>query len=632
MMSVHDVTDLMITSFDGNAVDKFGRDASPRRCLLLESVMPNRHRASSCKLFQMPSEILAEIVDMIADDKSSLSSLALVNSDCRYLARSCQFAEIRFDYSIRSLCLFAHLAKEVYEIKRGEVPLYAIGTCVRRVIFASDPGCVRAAHPELYSSIFGERRDAYTDERRNDLRKGSNTFYELARECSILAISHTMPNLEMLAWEDSYTVDQEFFKAISRSSAHHLRLSRMTIHDTFRLEPPLTADAWPLRSLHLNLNLAISASNSAESSISNSPDVKSKHPLSSFFGTLFQLCAPTLETLHWSHFDIKLHSQVVSLDEFPLAFPRLQHLQLGLIRIDPLTFSMLLVPTLKHLALPRCEFKSLKGCLAASEPLRDLESLVISCLPRPYDEMITFIKKHNFVRKLSIHDNARPPGEQGLDFLIIPILAEGLFRNLTCLSLQCGTLDNDDRPMDAHISEAALKTIGKIESLERLHLSVGFSFGWKCQWLIDHNAMRHSLATLKKLTMLAFERDTYRISAMPSMAPELYYSARLVGNDERELAEMRSDIVKNDQHIGGEDDEDDEDDEIWERAHRNRMLTEAEAYAALFPQLEWLLCGQRPIGFSKSVESSTAPRKAVPLTTQRDECYTFLQETFGLGE
>ena len=60
----------------------------------------------------MPAEILAEIVNLLGDSKSALANLALVNSDCRQLARTSQFAEVPFDYSAQSKGLFAHLAKE----------------------------------------------------------------------------------------------------------------------------------------------------------------------------------------------------------------------------------------------------------------------------------------------------------------------------------------------------------------------------------------------------------------------------------------------------------------------------------------------------------------------------------------
>jgi hypothetical protein len=45
----------------------------------------------------LPTDILVDMVDLLADVKPALASLALVNSDCGYLARSCQFAEIHFE-------------------------------------------------------------------------------------------------------------------------------------------------------------------------------------------------------------------------------------------------------------------------------------------------------------------------------------------------------------------------------------------------------------------------------------------------------------------------------------------------------------------------------------------------------
>ncbi|KAL6893440.1 hypothetical protein GGI43DRAFT_413342 [Trichoderma evansii] len=104
------ITVLMVPTLSGVERDDFGRDADTRRCLLLDTIMQGRKRESHCRLLQMPTEILADIVDLIADDKPALASLALVNSDCRYLARSCQFAEIHFNYSNRGQQLLRHLA------------------------------------------------------------------------------------------------------------------------------------------------------------------------------------------------------------------------------------------------------------------------------------------------------------------------------------------------------------------------------------------------------------------------------------------------------------------------------------------------------------------------------------------
>ncbi|KAM0546197.1 hypothetical protein ACHAPJ_010981 [Fusarium lateritium] len=92
--------------------NNFGVRDNRQRSLLLDTVMRGQPRASQCRLLQLPAEILADVVDLMADDSLSLACLALVNSDCRHLARSCQFAEVLFDYSPRMLDFLMAMAEE----------------------------------------------------------------------------------------------------------------------------------------------------------------------------------------------------------------------------------------------------------------------------------------------------------------------------------------------------------------------------------------------------------------------------------------------------------------------------------------------------------------------------------------
>lgn len=69
--------------------------------------------------------------------------------------------------------------------------------------------------------------------------------------------------------------------------------------------------------------------------------------------------------------------------------------------------------------------------------------------------------------------------------------------------------------------------------------------------------------------------------------------------------------------------------EIWELSHRNRMLTEAEKYAAVMPGLDWIYVGQWPIRFKGQGNGSFG--NAVPLSEERDPCRTLFSQMFGLG-
>jgi len=112
---------------------------------------------SGSRLLNIPAEILANIVDFIADDQPTLAALALVNSDCRQLARSCQFVDICFDYSPRAFDLLLALLREtVPSVSTASQP--TIGACIRKVTVKSDRQWVASTHWELYQSNWGDTR------------------------------------------------------------------------------------------------------------------------------------------------------------------------------------------------------------------------------------------------------------------------------------------------------------------------------------------------------------------------------------------------------------------------------------------------------------------------------------------
>lgn len=138
---------MMRRSRDPNAPerDEFGRvEEEKPRPVLLDVVIGDRPRASQSKFLQMPAEILADIVYLLADDRETLAALALVNSDCRQLSRTCQFAEVHFDYSAPKRQLFHEIASDSQS---------SIGVCVRKIKFASHPEHVTSAHSECHGTI-----------------------------------------------------------------------------------------------------------------------------------------------------------------------------------------------------------------------------------------------------------------------------------------------------------------------------------------------------------------------------------------------------------------------------------------------------------------------------------------------
>ncbi|KAL6893439.1 hypothetical protein GGI43DRAFT_413341 [Trichoderma evansii] len=258
--------------------------------------------------------------------------------------------------------------------------------------------------------------------------------------------------------------------------------------------------------------------------------------MSVFFETLFQRCAATLESLSWQHVKLKSKSRI-SLSPHFRSFPLLRYMRLSFISLSPATFSSLLLSPLKHLELP-IYLENLIESLVTCEPLRDLQSLIISTLPSQSQQskhVAEFIRRHKHVHKLIVHER----NSTNMDRFIIPILAERGFNNLCCLSLgwsaeSVGPLTG---PREFHIPETALMALGTIASLEKLSLRAGNNFGWRNQWLIDHGKLHQYLGTLHRLKMLALARDTYPIPSPSHTDAECYHLVRWVGDGERADAE-----------------------------------------------------------------------------------------------
>lgn len=140
MLGGHDVSRLMRPPYWSDERDEYEKEGEPTRLLPLPlpSAMDGHPVASKSSLFTLPTEILGEIMNLLVDDRAALSAMALVNSDCRQLARSCQFADVCFDYGPRSNQLRSHLMKEASARQNPDTPgtmvrpLF-IGTCIRRV-------------------------------------------------------------------------------------------------------------------------------------------------------------------------------------------------------------------------------------------------------------------------------------------------------------------------------------------------------------------------------------------------------------------------------------------------------------------------------------------------------------------
>ncbi|RYP05336.1 hypothetical protein DL764_003881 [Monosporascus ibericus] len=628
-----DISNMMMTPFSGIQNDQFGKERNARLPLLLDRVMEGRPHKSESRLLQLPAELLGDIADLLANDKRTLASLALVNSDCRQLARSCQFAEFCFDYSPQAIGLLHKLLNECLE-RQNSSRSPTIGSCIRRVIIAADVQWMARRNEKLYESIWGETSSQFTREERELLREEGSKQYEAYRNYVLQVISGAMPNLEYVGWYDRYLVYEDFFALLSRSSAQHLILHRVPLNQPYILEPPVTPATWPLRSLSLNVREAFrfedDAQTAPEEPLMGGQSQDTPRSMSLFYATLFQRCAPTLEFLKWSDLSPGLGETHFSFGDTRISFPRLRTADLLYqSKLDKTVFASFLDAPLRHLCLPNhFDVDQLMEPLATCGTLHHLETLLFPQINSGENASLLqpFLARHPHINKLTMGESGEARGDdQFLSSQIIPLLRPDTFGNLRSLSLAFGdgSYSAERGPRSTTIPESSLEAIGKLVSLEQLCLSAGIRTGWRTQWLINHDILRKYLVGLTKLKKLAFSRDTYSPNPIFAMLDEVdgYYSMRNVGREQKAAARARPELDDSHDGLAG--------DEIWERAHRNLMLDEADKYAALLPDLEWILCGQRPMGVRRSLGGG-GPARAFPLTKERDECYTFLQRTFGI--
>ncbi|ETS03831.1 hypothetical protein M419DRAFT_74030, partial [Trichoderma reesei RUT C-30] len=492
MLGGHDVSRLIGSPFSRDEQDEFGRVQDTRRLLPLPlpSAMEGRPPASKSPLFTLPPEILGEIMNLLVDEKATISALALVNSDCRQLARSCWFADVCFDYGPRSNQLLSHLTREACAKQNKDTPIRPpfIGSCIRRVTVRSDRDYVADVHSELYDSTRGDTARTVTAQERAELRKAATDYYFETHITSLLTAMSVMPNIESLVWYDKMCLDKSFFKCVTRLPLHHLKICNAYIGNPYCLNS-LGRSVLSLKTLHLDI-LACYDKVHADDEISDDDELAWENKdLLPFMSCLLQGCSATLQHLTIRCKDSARY-ELLSFGHKPADFGQLQHLNLSgcLDDLDTVAWSSLLSSPLRHLALPNSYSRSFIQSINACQPLDQLQTLVLPFFgykgERQAPAILNFISRHYHLRKLSVQ-NGEP---QLMDSHLVPLLANGRWSNLTSLSLAWRGPDRSEEMLSniASISTNSLAAIGSIKSLEQLYLTAGEIYGDRHQWLIDH--------------------------------------------------------------------------------------------------------------------------------------------------
>ncbi|KAI1411658.1 hypothetical protein F5Y13DRAFT_200638 [Hypoxylon sp. FL1857] len=572
-----------------------------RRALVLDRVIEGHWFISQSPLLQLPTDMLTDIVDLLADDKPALASLALVNKTCRQLARSSQFAEVVFDYSPRAYHLLFRLTTEANSRTRSQQQPPTIGACIRKFTVKGSP-----ERPGVFENF------NYTGQSQ------SSSMWSINQNLKFLpallhesVLPHALPNLQFAVWSSTECLDEKFLGFMTRS-ATKLRV-------------------WKSAKAGVDVSALLQEELSVPGTIS-----------SRFYDRLFRACAPTLESLNWHDIHGK-HGPSVSYDNDIISFPKLRFLSIDVIKIPPHIFSSFLRAPLRHLSLPRLLESDVMGeALANCNLIQSLETLVIWSMrssKKNAAHIASFIERHEHIEKLYVQEFDWIHGESArIVPYIIPVLSEGNFKNLKSLSLGFGLGGVEEENMREElvsIPGRSLRVVGGLTSLEQLHLSAGEYYGWRHQWLIDHDKLRVALRHLKRLRKLAFSRDTYEDDGTSST--QGYYLSRICSVNVRLEAMSRPDLEDNLEDLAWLGIQEDNTaanhhkrKELWERAHRNRMLIHAENYAAVLPALEWMYLGQRAISI-QSDPNDPGRRMALPLTNSREQFSEYLYDMFAMG-
>lgn len=576
-------------------------DISPVQPLTFDRVSGSPYISSSFPWFRLPIELIAHVVKYL--DTEELAALALVDRDCLQLARSVQFATIRFSFSENSVRLIMHLCKEVIsrlESKEdGNTGHRFIGPCVRRLIVACDRRRVEQTTNLSYGSV----------NKASSLAKA----WELYQTClsSIeQCITSAFPNLELFRYVDLIPLRWSLLSALSQARIKHLLLDHFAIErgDKGNDFPDASLGALDWASVQtLRINLVGENQNMADTL--------------SIVRHLFKSIASSCSTLI------------------------VEGLQLNSIEAEFL--SGIFWPQLRRLGIKHnnsLRNLSVRSFFAAGvSSMPSLQTLWVDCIDSP-----TLLKlgRISSLNKLIIEDISMISRDVQLDFLssnsqlkflsftfpikqstildkLLPTLVVSKFTSLTVLRLTSAS---------TRFSRRALTAIGLLNSLEKLWLSAGSQTGWRYDWFIDHDTIQNALRHLKNLSDLAFTRESYHCEEYRNHADEqvskAYYSTPILppGVSENSVlskkdAYILSNLVmysfmKRSSYI-------------WEKWHRTQMLRLAAKYVAMFPKLNFLYLGEYPMSVINEWQGAVSTRRAVNMTEERDLCLELLDEKWG---
>ncbi|POS85708.1 hypothetical protein EPUL_005191 [Erysiphe pulchra] len=498
-------------------------------------------------LFNFPVEILTAIISELYTSKTDLATLALVNSDCRQLARSYQFRSVIFDGGRRSEGLVRLLQREAVERgqNRGQTRKPSLGACIRRVVSNNDGYWdeIMASRPLKFGRSLGDELDDPFDHDEEKVSQWRPIVGELTHKLNenyrpnVLFVVSSLVNLE------SFDISHADWNQLFLNTLLSLPIKNLTLGDTHMTDiiPVMDKVIWPIERLDIRL--------SWDFDFRTHTDKKSLNASQSW-NTILRTCAPSLKFLKLSHSAIIF---IAELSEEPilfvLKFPQLRQLNLlwetqfgpSALRSLILTSSFLVTLAINYGDDDTRKLLDRQG---------RIESLRFVILNHSYGSLIPNTCTFRFLKKnLQLEAIAFYSAETHILLERFLHLVKRFFQ-LKVLSLTWEGFQ---------IPDSSLEALSKIPTLEALHLSSGSQIGWRNDWPVNHDAIKDGLMSLQSLKKIALTRDVYS------------YARNGFTHEYNSYKELRIDA--------------------WD-LHWNSMREKALAYAEAFPDMELVHTGE----------------------------------------
>ncbi|KAJ3745456.1 hypothetical protein DFH05DRAFT_1021695 [Lentinula detonsa] len=542
------------------------------RPLTFDRANRGRPIKSTFPLFRLPIEVLQDVAPHIPS--LDLETLAFVDRDCRQLARSVQFSNVRLTFNDASLGLLETLLAEVQA--RDDL-LQALGPCIRHLTIDLGSPMLTEARLKRYPNLFNFHQ------RSPESHSVQDTFLGALA----IVLSHSLPNLQSLNWQSRVMISTELMQGIIMSKARDVAINYAFFDLNLDVFDFYDSPRWLIEKFVLD----------AEWMIQSLEDL---NPIN-VTTDILRAVSPTLQSLSWKGTRLPLK---LSFGRETVIFPRLRALRLDAVPMaDDSILSSFLSFNSRIISLEvsstdrnTAEFLGRRGHLETLESfswLNQHDSFK--------EEIICFLEANCQLRSLSIAQSLSPTT---IDTRILPVVKSS-FLHLTSLHLVWDAVT---------IPESSLSVIGSLHRLRRLWISAGAQLGWCNNWKIEHDVMLHALRPLRQLEFLTFSRDSYEVNGHPlldSSIEKYYFNAvfpcdvnfyDFLMPDERYLLDtaiglaryvdmtfeqarsLQTRLMK----------------AAWERWHQHRMLKFAEMYANTFVQLIWCNIGQYPIKIERT--------------------------------